>query len=148
MRKNNVSTITIFVLLFLVTIAGFFLLDIEQTKINICALIFLIFSYMVNFCTTLFVTTPTNHQDKVFSISGINSLNIFYQLIVIISILCIKFFEIKLGVFLFTQLVITAIYLAIFISIIQVSESIRSKNKKIQEKLDHGEYDTPKRGGF
>ncbi len=136
--------ITIYILL----LTGFFLLGIEQSSLNIGTLIFFTNSFSLSFFTTLFVLIRNSVTEKVFSISATTVLNIFYIITTIVSLFISGIFNFSLGPFILVQLVIIAIYLILFFAIVIFSGYIKSSDEKSYEKLQNGEYDKAKRGGF
>ncbi len=148
MNKNFLTSCTIFALFTIVTLSGFFLLNIEQIAINIWSLVFLIFSYIVTLSSTLFLLTKRANSDDVFAFTGINSLLFVYQISVFVSVALVWLTNIHLGTFIFIQLVLNAIFIIMFVLLMFSSKSINETNLKTMQKLENGDFNNEKRGGF
>ena len=147
MSKGVLATVSAFSVGILVVVAGFFLLDIEKIAINMWAFGSLLFSLAVSLLTTVTLVAPKRDKDGVFYTAGLSSAIWIYQTLVIISILFTKSFD-SLNGFIFLQILINALFAIVTVIVIMASARIHENNVKTYEKLQNGEYDKPKRGGF
>lgn len=148
MSRGVLATISVFVIGIIITIAGFFLLNIEQVTLNFYALGFLLFSQVVSLFVVITVIRPKEKNTGVLYVSGLMSSIWIYEVAVILSILFIHLFDDSQGQFVFLQIVINALLFVTIISISNVSRHLNSKNAESQKKLmeeDNKEY---RRGGF
>lgn len=148
MNKGIKTSLIIFLILVIVTLAGFFLLDFEHSTINVSALCFLELSLLVSMLSTISLAMRKNDKDTLYYNAGIGSITAIYQIAVIISVAVSKIFEENIKGFIFLQVVINALMFVICTLIITASTYINKSNKKTLEKQENGEYNKPKRGGF
>ena len=151
MSKGIFTIIGVFVIGIAVVITGFFLLDIEKNAINYWAFSSLIFTFIVSMFAMVTIIAPKREKDGVFYSTGLNSAVWIYLIAIVLSILFTRvfgLFRISLNSFIFIQIVINALFFLAAILIITVSGRIYKINAETYEKMQNGENNTPKRGGF
>ncbi len=146
--KSVKISISIFILIIILVVSGFFLLGIERTAINYWTLGVIIFSSTVSLCVTLMTFRNKGIAKGMFYISGINSITWIYQIAVVIGIVITRLLGFGIGVFVFVQLLINVVFFITYLVISHTAEHIDDVNKETMDKLENGGYDTPKRGGF
>lgn len=148
MNKGIKTSLIIFLTIGIVVLAGFFMLDFERNAINVSALCFFELSLLVSMISTIFVVKRKKENDILYFNAGIGSVTAIYQIAVIISVLVSKLFESNIKGFIFLQILINALMFIVCMLIITASAHISQSNKKTLEKLNNGDYNKPKRGGF
>ena len=146
MTRAMKTTITIYAIVFIVVILGFFLFGIEKSPINIWAFSSLLFSLFVSLLGILFLLD--RRRGNVFLTSGFSSLISLYQIIVIASLFFKNLFKENVGGFAFMEILIFAIFLILAVLLYYFSLQKFEKDMKTIEKLQNGEFDNPKRGGI
>lgn len=148
MNKGIKASLIVFLTIGFVILAGFFMLNFEQNVINISALCFLELSILVSMISTIFIVKKKNESDTLYFNAGIGSVTAIYQIAVIISTLVSKLFINNIKGFIFLQILINALMFIVCTLIITASTHINKSNETTLEKLNSGEYNKPKRGGF
>lgn len=148
MNKGIKTSLIIFLTIGIFVFAGFFMLDFERNAITVSALCFFELSLLVSMISTIFIVKRKKEKDILYFNAGIGSVTAIYQIAVIISILVSKLFESNIKGFIFLQILINALMFIICMLIITASAHISKSNKKTLEKLNNGDYNKPKRGGF
>lgn len=125
------------------------MLSIEQIAIHFWALVFLIISLLISM--GLFVginQSASAGKDKVFYSAGTGATVWIYQIAVIISVALVGLFNEKVARFVFTEIVIIAIFAIVMLAINFFARRTQELNAKIFERKNNGECKVPKRGGF
>jgi hypothetical protein len=148
MSRGVLAAISTFAIGILVVVAGFFLLGVEKTAINYWAFGSLLFSLVVSLLVTLTLVAPKGHRGGVFYAAGLSGTVWIYEIAVVISVLFVKAFTDRVNGFIFLQIAINALFLVVAIIIVAVSSHVYDSNASTYEKLQNGEYNKPKRGGF
>lgn len=148
MNKGIKVSLIVFLTIGIVILAGFFMLDFERNAINVSALCFFELSILVSMISTIFIVKKKNENDTLYFNAGIGSVTAIYQIAVIISILVSKLFVNNIKGFIFLQILINALMFIVCMLIITVSAHINKNNEMTLGKLNSGEYNKPKRGGF
>lgn len=148
MSKNILISIGVFGIAILVIVAGFFLLGIEQVALNFWALGFLLFSLIISLLATIFISSKKKSSDATYSNAGIFGTVWVYQIVIIISILFTPAFKENLNGFILMEIIINALLFVIGILIVTASRYIKNMNDRTADKLNNGDYNKPKRGGF
>ncbi len=148
MNKGIKTSLIIFLTIGIVVLAGFFMLDFDRNAINISTLCFFELSLLVSMISTIFTVKRKKENDTLYFNAGISSVTAIYQIAVIISVLVSKLFEDNIKGFIFLQILINALMFIVCMLIITASTHIHKSNEKTLEKLNNGEYNKPKRGGF
>jgi hypothetical protein len=142
MRRNTLYTIGVFLIAIVVTVAGFFLLDIERIALNYWAFGFLLFSLVLSLILLITI------QDSVFYNAAVVSAVWLYQIAVIATMFFVKSFSEAVNKFVLMEITINALFFIAAILIIASSRYVHDSNAKTFEKLNNGNYNAPKRGGF
>ncbi|WP_099205249.1 hypothetical protein [Scatolibacter rhodanostii] len=148
MSRGVLTTIIIYTIGILVVIAGFFLLDIDKVPLNFWAFGSLLLSLVVSLFATLTLAAPKKNKDGVYYSTGLGSLILIYEIVVIISIFFTQWFAAHMYRFVFLQIAINAVFLIIAVVTINISARVHDNNAKTYEDLQSGEYNKPKRGEF
>ena len=148
MSRGTLTTLCAFIIGTLIVISGFFLLDIEKFAIHYWAFGSLLFSLAVSSLGIITLILPKKYTDNLFYNSGISSAILIYQIIVVISIIYTNKFAENLYGFIFLQIAVNALFVIAAIIITAAAGRIHDSNEITSEKLQSGEYDKPKRGGF
>ncbi len=146
--KSVKISISIFILTIILVVSGFFLLGIERTSINYWTLAVVVFSITISLCVTLMTFRNKGITKGLFYLSGINSITWIYQIAVILGIVITRLLSCTIGVFVFVQLLINVVFFMALLFILHTAEHIDNVNNDTMDKLENGEYNTPKRGGF
>ncbi|MGI6530380.1 MAG: hypothetical protein ACOX3J_12015 [Clostridia bacterium] len=148
MNRGILLTVCIFAIVVLVVVAGFFLLDIEKVALSYWGFGSLLFSLAVSMLAAITILLPKKRRNAVFYSFGLSSATTLYLTAIIVGLIASKAFEKNLNGFILLQVIIHSLFIITAIIIFLASEHIRNKNVETQKKLDSGEYDRPKRGGF
>ena len=148
MSKTKFTTLIVYVIAIIVIVAGFFLLGFKKTSINYWAFGSLLFSTIMAMIVTLSLVSSNQNKQVIFYRAGLGSAIGIYLLVVFISAFSSSLFKDNINVFIFIQIAIHAIFLVANIFMITVSSHIYHSNEITAKKLQDGEYNTPKRGGF
>ncbi|MDR0405395.1 MAG: hypothetical protein LBH54_01235 [Clostridiales bacterium] len=148
MRKNIVTVVAVFVIGMLVITAGFFLLNVEKTTLNLWAFGGLLFSLAVSLLSTVALILPKKNKDAVLYTAGLNAALWIYQAAAVVSVLFVRSFEEAVGGFILLQISINALFLIAVPVIDAASRRAYRNHAKTSENAQNGEYDKPKRGGF
>jgi len=148
MKKSSLFTILGFAIAIAVVVSGFFLLGIEQIAIHFLALAFLVLSLLVSMGALVTITQRKAARDTVFYGAGTSAAVWVYQVAVIISVALVGVFNGRIGIFIFTEIVINAVFSIVTLAINLSARRIHASNAKTYERQENGEYNTPKRGGF
>ncbi|MDR0979203.1 MAG: hypothetical protein LBL91_04650 [Lachnospiraceae bacterium] len=146
-RKISMPVIA-YMAVILIVVAGFFLLEIEQTDINLWAFGSLVFSLLLSMVVTLTVTIKKSESNNITYNSAVMSLSAIYEVIVILTMFFVGAFETNLNGFIFLQIIINIIFIVLVVMLKGTNEHIKDNNTKTAQNLSNGEYNTPKRGGF
>jgi len=144
MHNKNILPIAIIgVIIIALTVAAFFLLDIERTTLNYWAFAFLVLSEVVLFGGLLMLRFSNAYYSSLFLKSGIASALFLYFFTTLISMVLARW----LGVngFVLVQLGIVALFAVILIIIVVFSQKIEHQTHRDLDKVGSTE---PKRGGF
>jgi hypothetical protein len=142
MRRHTLYTIGIFLIAIIVTVAGFFLRDIERIALNYWAFGFLLFSLVLSLVSLITI------KDNVFYNAAVISAVWLYQIAIIATMFFVKSFSEAVNKFILMEIAINALFFIVAILIIASSKYVHDSNAKTFEKLNNGDYNTPKRGGF
>jgi hypothetical protein len=148
MNKNILYTISGFIIVIAVLIAGFFLLGIERITLHYYALDFLLFSLIISLISTITIVSAKKNNSSVFYNAGLSGAVWLYQIAVIITMFFVNDFRYEISQFIFIEIIINALYFIAVILIVAFSSHAHKSNVKTAEKLENGDYNTPKRGGF
>jgi hypothetical protein len=142
MRRNTLYTIGVFLIAIVVTVAGFFLLDIERIALNYWAFGFLLFSLVLSLLSLITI------KGSVFYNAAVIGAVWLYQIVVIATMFFVKIFSEAVNKFVLMEITINALFFIAAILIIASSRYVHDSDAKTFEKLNNGDYNTPKRGGF
>ena len=142
------TTIIVFAIGILVTIAGFFLLEIEKIALNYWAFGSLLFSLVVSLLATLMLVAPKKNNSGVFYSGGLGSAIWIYEILIVLSIFFTKSFVEHMYRFVFLEVAINALFFISAMVICSVSARLHNNDVKTSNNLQSGEYNIPKRGGF
>ena len=148
MSSKNSSTSFIAVIGIIVialTVAAFFLLDIERIEIFLWAFGFLLLSEIILFAGLIGLRRSIAQSGNVFMKSGVTSALILYFIATLIMALFSDTLRENLYVFVFIELCIFALFAVVTIAILAFSRSIARRNEADMSKVGDNE---PKRGGF
>jgi len=149
MTRSSLYTIIGFTIAIVVVVAGFFLLSIDQIAIHLWALAFLILSLLLSMGLLVGIAQrKSSGKDTIFYSAGTGATVWIYQIAVIISVALVGLFNEKVGRFVFTEIVIIAIFAIIILAINFFAKRTHASNAKTLELQENGEYNAPKRGGF
>ena len=146
--KNQVSILAIWIIgiiVFVLSLTGFFLLGIEKNALNVSALAFLLLSEIVLFVGLTVLRFFDVKHSNVFLKAGLTTTVSLYFLTTLISLFFTGAFREKLSVFIFIEIAIIALFAIITISIIAFSRMIERRNEEDVAKIGNN---IPKRGGF
>ena len=127
------------------TLAAFFLLDIEKIAANIWALSFLLLSICALFGGLIGLRFTNPRHDGVFTRVGVTAALSLYFGATLISVFFAGLFKERLNTFIFIELAIIAFFAIIIVSILAFSRRIARRNEEDMAKVGGSE---PKRGGF
>lgn len=142
------TTIIVFSIGILVTIAGFFLLEIEKIALNYWAFGSLLFSLVVSLLATLMLVAPKKNNSGVFYSGGLGSAIWIYEILIVLSIFFTKSFVEHMYRFVFLEVAINALFFICAMVIYNISTRLQYNDAKTYKNLRSGEYNKPKRGGF
>ena len=150
MRTNRgvLVTIVVYAIAMGVAIAGFFLLEVDKTKLNYWALGGLLFSLAASMVIIAFFVFRSGDRERTFASAGLISAIVIYQIAVIVSIVFTGAFRNNPNRFILLEIVINAAFFVVVIAVIAAAGRIHDRNAMTYEKQQSGEYDSPKRGGF
>jgi hypothetical protein len=148
MDKNIFYTISGFFIVIVVLIVGFFLLDIERITLHYYALNFLLFSLIISLVSIITIVRVKTGKDSVFYNAGLSGAVWLYQIAIIITMFFVKNFRDGINKFILIEIVINALYFIAVILIVAFSNHVYHSNSQTAEKLNNGDYNTPKRGGY
>ncbi len=146
MYKNLVTTLTVYLILIAVVVAGFFLLKIEQTAINYWAFGSIIFSFVVTLIVVILAVVF--HKKGIVHTVGLTTLLLVYQILVIISVALTGTYEFKLNIFILIQICLNALFIVCLVLHLNATRLVLKSNEQIDESNKNGEFDKPKRGKF
>ena len=147
MNRSVLTSVGVFVIGILVTIAGFFLLEIEKIALHYWAFGLLLFSLVVSMFVTVALVAPKKGKSSVFYNTGMSAAIALYQIAVIISMFFTHSFKENVNGFIFLQIAINAVFFIALMIITNTSGNVHQSNMNTQEKAQDGEYNGPKRGG-
>lgn len=130
MKKTNLTILLIGAIVIAITLCGFFLLEIEKTDINICALCFLIFAEAALFLGVAGGRILGKNHSKVFIRSGLYGVLAFYFIAVFVFTFTAGLFT-KIATFIFLQLVLAAICAIFAVLFIYFARRIGTSDNKI-----------------
>lgn len=148
MSRGILTTIIVFAIGILVTIAGFFLLEIEKIALNYWAFGSLLFSLVVSLLATLMLVAPKKNYSGVFYSGGLGSAIWIYEILIVLSIFFTKSFVEHMYRFVLLEVAINALFFISAMVICSVSARLHNNDVKTSNNLQSGEYNIPKRGGF
>ena len=147
MRNRNGVTATgvIGFIIIALTLAVFFLREIERIPTNNWGLAFLLLSEVALFTGLIMLRFTNANHSKVFLKAGGTSALFLYFFATLISVLFAGAFRESLNTFILMELAIIAFSAIIIISVFAFSRGIERRNEEDVEKVGTTE---PKRGGF
>ena len=145
---KNKHIISVFAIAIVAIIAGFFLLDIPKIALYFWAFSALLFSLLLSLALLITFNQLKDKRDGVFYGASLSTSTFIYLAAVVISLFFSKGFEDNVNGFIFLQLAINALFIIVLIIIAAVVRHIYQKTVITAEKLQNGEYNKPKRGGF
>ena len=148
MGRGVLTTISVFATGIFVIVAGFFLLNFEKNTINYWAFGSLFFALVASMFVMISVIKPKRNKEYVLFRSGMISAISIYLIVVVTSVLMAGLFAEHINNFIYLQFVINAIFLIVTTIVVNVSAHKYAINEKTAKRLQDGEYNTPKRGGF
>ena len=148
MSRGILTTVSVFVVAILVVVAGFFLLDIEKNALNYWSFGSLLFSLVVSLFITLTLVRPKRNKTGALYNAGLSGAVWIYEVLVIISIFFTRAFIDHLNRFILLQIVLNALLFIAAAIIISAAGRSSDSNMQTADKLQSGEHNMPKRGGF
>lgn len=145
---NNKHIISIFGLVILAVILGFFLLDIPKARLYYWGFSALLFSLLISFCSILLIYNNKLNRASIFYNASLSAATFIYLVAVIVSLFFVKNFAEKINSFIFLQLAINALFLIISIIISAFSKHLQQKSMILSESFKNGDYNKPNRGDF
>jgi len=147
MKSKNIVMPTgiIGIIVIILSLAVFFLLNIEKNAVNNWALTFLLLSEVALFGGLIWLRFSSARYGKVFLNAGIGTTLILYFITTLISVLFTGMFREKPNTFVLIELVIIAVFAIISVSIITSSHRVERSGEEDMTKIGNNE---PKRGGF
>jgi hypothetical protein len=148
MSRGVVANFCVFAVAIIVVIAGFFLLNIERVALNFWALGSLLLSLVLSSIVVATILAPKRDKDAIFYAAGLSVVVVVYQIAVIISMFFTQNFADDVNSFIFLQIIINALLIIAVVIIVVLSNRVHKGNAETYRKLQDGEYNQPKRGGF
>ncbi|MFT4004287.1 MAG: hypothetical protein QM683_00975 [Lacrimispora sp.] len=145
---NNKHIISIFGVVILAVIIGFFLLSIPKARLYYWAFSALLFSLLISLCSILFIYNNKPGRAGIFYTASLSTATFIYLAAVIISLFFVNNFHDKVNSFIFLQLVINALFLIMGIMLNAFSKHLHQKAITRSENFKNGEYNKPSRGDF
>jgi len=144
--KNSVlPLVAIGAILIGLTLAVFFLLEIERTEIALWALGALLLAEVVLIGGLIALRTSTSPANGIFLKAGVTSSLIIYFAATFITVLISGIFANMINVFVLLQLGIIAFFLIAVVLVATFAKSIANRSVIDAQKVNNHE---PKRGGF
>jgi len=143
--KNNLALAVSGVIVVALTIAAFFLLEIERTSVFIWAICALILSEIVFFAGIIMIRNIGSNHNAVFAKSGATvSLSIYFISTLVLTLLS-GLFRNNVNIFILLNLALVAACAIAVIGIMAVSKATQRRNEADVSKVGEQEG---KRGGF
>lgn len=145
---NSKHIISIFGVIILAVIIGFFLLNIPKTRLYYWAFSALLLSLLISLCSVLFNYNNKPNRASVFYAASLSTSIFIYLAAVIVNLLFINNFHDRVNSFIFLQIVINILFLTINITLNALSRHLHQKAMTLSENYKNGEYNKPSRGDF
>lgn len=143
--KNNLLLVIISTLIIVLTITLFILLFKPLSAAKITGLCFLVFSELLCSASAIFFAKK---KQNLFSLAGVSvALAIYFGATLILALLS-PVFEDKVWLEVTLEFVAIMVAGLISASVLLVGRYVKNVDKSTKEKLDKGEFNKPKRGGF
>ena len=132
MRKNYgiISLAAVGAIIIAFTVTAFFLMGIEKTTLNWCALGFLLLSEIVLFSGLIALKYLGENHSKVFSRAGVSFTLLLYFNLTLLSMLFVRAFDGKPGRFILLQIGIIALVSIIAVSMLAFSRRIGGADQR------------------
>ena len=127
------------------SLAAFFLLDVERVAVRVWALAFLLLSELILFSGLISLRLANEARGNVFLKTGITTALSLYFATTLMSVIFAGAFKGRLGTFILIELAIIVFFAIIMIAIFASSRSIARLDEADMAKVAVSE---PKRGGF
>lgn len=143
-NKNKVLS-SIFVIIVLLIILGFYMLEIPRESLNYYGLLFLVIGLTISFSIVLFELNRTSNKSQVFQFSFTTVTTSIYLIYVVILTILVNNFESKLMMFIFLHILGMGILAISLLIGNKVATSINARDKEVRNTDSNNE---PRRGGF
>ena len=144
-KSGVVPTAVIGIIVVVLSLAVFFLLEIERINVNVWALSFLLISELAFFGGLIGLRFTNVNHSKVFHNAGVTTTLSLYFLATLISVIFAGAFRDNLNTFILIELAIIALFAIITIAIFASSRTIERRSEEDMKKVGTTEA---KRGGF
>jgi len=132
-KTGVIPAIIIGLIIIVITVAVFFVIEVEKTTLHYSALLFLLLSEFALFSGLVGLQFLGSKHSKVFMRSGITVTLILYFVVTLISIVFTNAFEGKNSSFVLLEVVIVAIFAIITVIIFAFSRGIAGEDNRIVE---------------
>ena len=144
-KTGVMPTAVIGIIVAALSLAVFFLLEIEMIAVNVWALAFLLISELSLFGGLIGLRLAGAGNSRVFLRAGVTSALSLYFIATLVSILFAGAFSERVNTFILIELAIIALFAIIIIAMVATSHAIERRNEEDMKKVGTIEA---RRGGF